>query len=113
MSEKPRAKLERWLLALVTIFFAAAIPYTLYNSPAEQTGENRGVVQSTRGIQSDTHPTTQVLTIRLASGEVVLAQTLPGVMANEGDIAYMRSYRRRISGATSHQVYRVDRGRPN
>lgn len=113
MSREPHQRVERWLLGLVAVFFAVAIPYTLYNVPSQRVGEARGVVQTTRGLHGDTRPTTQVLTVKLASGEVVLAQTLPGIMADEGDTAFVRSYRRRLSGAISHEVYRVDRGRPN
>ena len=108
MTERSAPRLERWLTAGVFLFFAVAIPYTALNTPIQLAGTSTGLVQSTRGLQGDTIPTSQVLTIRLPSGEVLLAQTLPGVIANEGDTAHFRSYKKRFSGALSHQVYRVD-----
>lgn len=111
MAEVSRqGKLETLLTWAVVAFFAVAIPYTVLNYKSGPVGSTQGIVLSTRGLQSDTAPTIQLVTVQLKSGETVIATTLPGVVASNGDVAFLHSSKRAISGAPAYEVYQIQRG---
>jgi hypothetical protein len=111
MSTSPAAqRVERVLLVLVAAFLVVAVGFALANYNSGPVGKVKGTVLSTRGIQSDTDATTQQITLRLTTGEVVFARTVPGVVADNGDIAFANSYRQALTGNPSYEVFRVERG---
>jgi len=104
-------KLEKILLLLVAAFFVVAIPFTLANYKSGPVHKVQGTVLATRGLQGETSPTVQLVSLRLTTGEIVQATTIPGIVASDGDLAFVNAYRHAISGAPSYEVVRVERER--
>ena len=97
-----------WLLVTVLAFFAVAIPYSALNQPGGPVTEAVGIIETVGGVPSNVGPPGMIATVRLNDGTLVQANVLPGVGAQQNQIAHVRTFRRVFSGAQAYEVYRTE-----
>jgi hypothetical protein len=97
-----------WLLVAVLVFFAVAILYSALNQPGGPVTEVVGIIETVGGVPSDVGPPGMIATVRLNDGSLIQANVLPGVSAQQSQVAYVHILRRVLSGAQSYEVYRTE-----
>ena len=87
----------------------AAIIFMNLNRPGGPVTQIIGVVQSSAFLPAnDVRPPSQMVSLRLANGEVVLARSDTSFVANPSDLVRLNVYQATITGAKSYQVVRIE-----
>ncbi|MDP2247305.1 MAG: hypothetical protein Q8J65_04175, partial [Nitrosomonadales bacterium] len=91
-----------WLVLVVIMFFAVAIPYSALNQPSGPVSEVVGVIETFGMVGKNS---SVIASVRLNDNSLVQAVVPSGVMPLKGHVALVRVYQRTFSKTKTYEIY--------
>lgn len=94
-----------WLVVVVLLFFAVAIPYSALNQPSGPVAKAVGVIETFGMVGKKS---SVIASVRLNDQSLVQATVAYGAMPLKGHVAYMRVFQSVITKTKTYEIYRTE-----